>query len=133
METKNLLFDNSGQQLLNETKVDSYLEIFNNFITDFIQWWYVQMPIWHLRALRRVVIFLDDNLSFSLLLKNFFVPWHRDKDILGYLVGITTKVLYLPIAFIIIATFTTTYIFFIFFWLLLPPSTVFLIIRSFWM
>ncbi|KUK77680.1 MAG: transmembrane(s)protein [candidate division WS6 bacterium 34_10] len=133
METKNLLLDNSGQQLLNETKVDSYLEIFNNFITDFIQWWYVQMPIWHLRALRRVVIFLDDNLSFSLLLKNFFVPWHRDKDILGYLVGITTKVLYLPIAFIIIATFTTTYIFFIFFWLLLPPSTVFLIIRSFWM
>ncbi len=133
METKNLLFDNSGQQLLNETKVDSYLEIFKNFIRDFIQWWYVQMPIWHLRALRRVVIFLDDNLSFNLLLNNFFVPWHRDKDILGYLVGITTKVIYLPIAFIIIATFTIAYIFFIFFWLLLPPSTVFLIIRSFWM
>ncbi|KUK75876.1 MAG: transmembrane(s)protein [candidate division WS6 bacterium 34_10] len=133
METKNLLFDNSGQQLLNETKVDSYLEIFNNFIRDFIQWWYVQMPIWHLRALRRIVIFLDDNLSFSLLLKNFFVPWHRDKNAIGYLIGITSKVIYLPIAFIIIATFTTTYIFFIFFWLLLPPSTVVLIIRSFWM
>jgi hypothetical protein len=133
METKNLLFDNSGQQLLNETKVDSYLEIFNNFIRDFIQWWYVQMPIWHLRALRRVVIFLDDNLSFSLLLNNFFVPWHRDKNAIGYFIGITSKVIYLPIAFLIIATFTITYIFFIFFWLLLPPSTVILIIRSFWM
>jgi hypothetical protein len=132
MESKNLIINNSGQQLLNETKVNSYFEIFITYIQDFLKWWYVQMPIWHLRTLRRVVIVLDDNLSFSLLLSNFFLPWHRDKNIMGYLVGILSKTLYLPIAFAIIAATTTTYIIFILFWLLLPPSTLIFIIRSFW-
>ena len=133
MESKNLILDNSGQQLLNETKVNSYFEILINFLQDFIQWWYIQMPIWHLRTLRRVVIFLDDNLSFSLLLTNFFVPWHRDKNVMGYLVGILSKLFFLPIAFSIIAISTVTYMLFMFLWLLLPPSTLILIIRSFWM
>jgi hypothetical protein len=132
MESKNLVIDNSGQQLLNETKVDSYFEIFVNFLNDFLNWWYVQMPIWHLRTLRRIVVVLDDNFSFTLLLRNFFLPWHRDRNILGYLVGILSKLFYLPIVFAIIITITVTYILFIFFWLLLPPSTFIFIIRSFW-
>jgi hypothetical protein len=132
MESKNLILDNSGQQLLNETKVNSYSEIFIYFLKDFFQWWYIQMPIWHLRTLRRIVVFLDDNLSFSLLLSNFFVPWHRDRNVMGYLVGIVSKIVFLPISFVLIAVSTITYIMFIFFWLLLPPSTLILIIRSFW-
>lgn len=132
MESKNLIIDNSGQQLLNETKVNSYFEFFINFSQNFLNWWYVQMPIWHLRTLRRLIIVLDDNLSFSLLLKHFFLPWHRDKNILGYLVGITSKIFYLPISFAIITVAVITYILFIFFWLLLPLSTLVFIIRSFW-
>lgn len=127
-----MIINNSGQQLLNETKVNSYFEIFTNYIQDFLKWWYIQMPIWHLRTLRRIVVVLDDNLSFSLLLSNFFLPWHRDKNIMGYVVGILSKLFYLPIAFAIIAASTITYILFIFFWLLLPPSTFIFIIRSFW-
>jgi len=132
MESKNLILDNSGQQLLNETKVNSYFEIFIEFLQNFLKWWYIQMPIWHLRTLKRVVVFLDDNLSFSLLIRDFFLPWHRDKNILGYLVGIVSKLVFLPIAFSLIAIATVTYILFIFFWLLLPPSTLIFIIRSFW-
>jgi hypothetical protein len=132
MESKNLVIDNSGQQLLNEAKVNSYFEIFLGFLNEFLTWWYVKMPIWHLRSLRRIVIVFDDNLSFSLLLKNFFLPWHRDKNILGYMVGITSKLFYLPICFFVIVSITITYILFIFFWLLLPPSTLVFIIRSFW-
>lgn len=132
MESKNLVIDNSGQQLLNETKVNSYFEFFINFLQNFLNWWYVQMPIWHLRTLRRIIIVLDDNLSFSLLLTHFFLPWHRDKNALGYLVGITSKIVYLPVAFAIITIAVITYILFIFFWLLLPPSTLVFIIRSFW-
>ena len=132
MESKNLIINNSGQQLLNETKVNSYFEIFVNFLQNFLSWWYIQMPIWHLRTLKRLVVVLDDNLSFSLLLTHFFLPWHRDKNPLGYLVGILSKLFYLPIAFIIISLAIVTYILFILFWLLLPPSTLLFIIRSFW-
>ena len=132
MESKNLIINNSGQQLLNETKVNSYFEIFISYTQNFFLWWYIQMPIWHLRALRRVVVVLDDNLSFSLLLRNFFLPWHRDRNIMGYLVGILSKFFYLPIAFAIIAGTVITYILFLLLWLLLPPSTIIFIIRSFW-
>jgi hypothetical protein len=132
MESKNLVIDNSGQQLLNETKVDSYFEIFVNFIKDFLSWWYVQMPIWHLRTLKRIIIILDNNLSFSLLLRNLFLPWHRDKSVLGYMVGILSKLFYLPLAFLIIICTTVTYILFIFFWLLLPLGTLVFTISSLW-
>jgi hypothetical protein len=131
MESKNLLLDNSGQQLLNETKVSSYFEISLTFLNDFLKWWYIQMPIWHLRTLKRVIVVLDDNLSFSLLLRNFFLPWHRDKNILGYIVGISSKLFYLPIALTLILTISTAYLIFIIFWLLLPPSTIVFLIRSF--
>ena len=131
MESKNLLLDNSGQQLLNETKVSSYFEISLTFLNDFLKWWYIQMPIWHLRTLKRIIVVLDDNLSFSLLLRNFFLPWHRDKNMLGYIVGITSKIFYLPIALGLILVITLAYTAFIIFWLLLPPSTIIFIIRSF--
>jgi hypothetical protein len=90
------------------------------------------MPIWHIRMIRRIVTVLDDNLSFSLLLKNFFLPWHRDRNIMGYIVGIVSKLVYLPIALLIITTTIIVYLLFFFFWLLLPPSTLVFIIRSFW-
>jgi len=131
MESKNLLLDNSGQQLLNETKVNSYFEIFLTFLNTYLKWWYIQMPIWHLRTVKRIIVVMDDNLSFSLLLRNFFLPWHRDRNPIGYIVGITTKILYLPLALSLIVTITFTYIMFIILWLLLPPTTIIFTLRSF--
>lgn len=131
MESKNLLLDNSGQQLLNETKVNSNFEILLTFLNDYLKWWYIQMPIWHLRTLKRIIVVMDDNLSLSLLVRNFFLPWHRDRNVLGYLVGITSKLVYIPIAILLIVAITLTYLMFIIFWLLLPPSTLIFLIRSF--
>ena len=89
------------------------------------------MPIWHLRTLKRVVVVLDDNLSFSLLMRNFFLPWHRDRNLLGYIVGISSKIIYLPIALAVILGLTSAYLVFLLFWLLLPPSTIIFLLRSF--
>ena len=65
--------DNSGSQLIQFEKTDSYSKIFVYFIQDFLNWWYVKMPIRHLRILGRISVFVDDNLSMSLLFKNFFI------------------------------------------------------------
>jgi len=89
------------------------------------------MPIWHLRTLKRLIIVLDDNLSLSLLTRNFFLPWHRDKTPIGYTVGILSKILYLPIAITLMITITLTYTLFLLFWLLLPPTTIIFTLRSF--
>jgi len=113
MEAKNALIDNSGQQSLSEIKIDSYISIFFFTIQDFLNWWYVKMPIWHLRRLTRLSVVVDDQFSISLLLKNFFLPWHRDNSMIGYLFGIVMKLL------------------FFLFWLLLPIGSLVFIILSF--
>jgi hypothetical protein len=131
METKNTLIDNSGQQSLNEIKIDSYISIFFFTVQDFLNWWYVKMPIWHLRRLVRVSVVIDDQFSISLLLRNFFLPWHRDNSMIGYIFGIIMKLLYLPIAIFIYLLCITLYLVFFIFWLLLPVGTLVFIILSF--
>ncbi len=131
METKNALIDNSGQQSLNEIKIDSYLTIFFFTVQDFLNWWYVKMPIWHLRRLVRLSVVVDDQFSISLLLKNFFLPWHRDYSVIGYIFGIIMKLLYLPIAMFIYFLCVSFYLAFLIFWLLLPIGSLVFIILSF--
>ena len=93
--------DNSGSQLIQFEKTDSYSKILVYFIQDFLNWWYVKMPIRHLKILGRISVLVDDNLSMSLLFKNFFVPWHRDNSLIGYFFGFLVKIFYLPIALLI--------------------------------
>ncbi len=88
------------------------------------------MPIWHLRMLARISLIVDDNLSLSLLLKNFFLPWHRDFSVIGYFVGITIKAIYIPIALIAYVLVISIYLGIIVLWMLLPPATIFFIFRS---
>lgn len=130
MEVKNTVSDNSGQQLLTGIKVDSYTAILLYSFQDFLKWWYVKMPIWHLRELNRLATVVDDQLSLSLLAKTFFTPWHRDYSAMGYLFGITMRILYLPIALAIFLLFFFAYLIFIIFWLVLPVATLTLIITS---
>jgi len=130
MEVKNTVTDNSGQQLLTGTKVDSYAAILLYAFQDFLRWWYVKMPIWHLRQLNRVATVVDDQLSLSLLFKTFFTPWHRDYSAMGFLFGITMRILYLPIATAIFLTIFFLYLAFIIFWIVLPIATLTFIITS---
>jgi hypothetical protein len=130
MEQKNILTSSGGQKVLNEDGVDNLLVVFTYAIKDFLYWWYVKMPLWHLRMLARISTLVDDNLSISLLFKNFFLPWHRDFSFIGYTFGILIKVIYLPIAIIGYLFCNVMYLFLILVWLLLPPATLFFILRS---
>lgn len=131
MEAKNTLADSSGQQLLNEIKIDSYLAIFLFTVQDFLRWWYVKMPIWHLKRIARLSVVVDDQFSISLLIRNFFLPWHRDYSAMGYLFGIVMKILFLPIGISIYLLTMLTYISIFLLWLILPIGTVVFVIISF--
>lgn len=131
MEAKNTLADSSGQQLLNEIKIDSYLSIFFFTFQDFLRWWYIKMPIWHLRRLGRLGVVVDDQFSISLLIKNFFLPWHRDYSLIGYVFGILMKILYLPIAITIYLLCMLIYFTLFLFWLILPVGALVFVIISF--
>ncbi|MGI6484502.1 MAG: hypothetical protein ACOX0R_02685 [Candidatus Dojkabacteria bacterium] len=129
MEQKNLL-KNTGQQLIDTDRTDSYLQILVYYIQDFLNWWYVKMSVRHLKILGRLSTIVDDNLSISLLFKNFFTPWHRDRTIIGYFFGIFIKLLYLPIALVIYMSIIFLYMTFILIWLILPIVTIVFIITS---
>lgn len=132
MEAKNTLVDSSGQQLLNQIKIDSYIAIFLFTFQDFLRWWYIKMPIWHLRRLARLSIVIDDQFSVSLLIRHFFLPWHRDNSAIGYLFGILMKVLFLPFGISIYLASIALYLLLFIFWLILPiGSLVFVIISLF--
>lgn len=130
MAQQNILTNSTDQQLLNESGVDNNIEIIGYSFKQFIRWWYAKMSMWHLKMLGRISILLDDNLSISLLLKNFFLPWHRDFSFIGYVFGILIKILYLPIAISIYLSFCTLYITLILLWFLLPPVTLLFIFKS---
>ena len=83
MNSENSVLDSSGQQLLNQSKTDSYAEIAVYSFQNFLKWWYVKMPIWHLKRIARASVVLDDNLSISLLLKHFFVTTRSEERRVG--------------------------------------------------
>lgn len=130
MEANKLLTTSNGQQVLNETKIDNHLVVFTQSLKDFLNWWYVKMPLWHIRMLVRISTFIDDNTSISLLIRNFFLPWHRDYSAIGYTFGIIMKLLYLPLAIFAYLIGISIYLAIILIWLLLPPATIFFIFRS---
>ncbi|HNW23339.1 MAG TPA: hypothetical protein PKH06_01090 [Candidatus Dojkabacteria bacterium] len=130
MIQKNALTNNGGQQLLNENRIDSTLSILRYSIKEFLNWWYIKMLVWHLKMLERVSVLADDNLSLTLLLKNFFLPWHRDYSFIGYVFGILIKLIYLPFALITYLVLSTIYLVLIVLWLVLPPATILFILRS---
>jgi hypothetical protein len=132
MKTTNTLVDSSGQQLLNQIKIDSYLSIARFTFQDFLKWWYIKMPIWHLRRFARLSIVLDDQFSISLLIRNFFLPWHRDYSVIGYVFGVIMKILYLPIGMTIYLLSMILYLLVFILWLILPvASSVFVLISLF--
>lgn len=130
MQTTKKQKTSPDQQSLDEIKINTYPQTFGIWIKEFLTWWYVQMPIWHLRTLKRLLIVIDDNLSITLLFQHFFLPWHRDKQIIGYVFGIIIKVIYLPIAITIFVLGLLLYLIFILVWLVIPPGSIYFLIYT---
>ena len=129
MKQKNIV-DSSGQQHIQPVKTDSYPQILVFYIQDFLNWWYIKIPSRYLRIFGRLSTILDDNLSISLLFKNFFVPWHRDRTVIGFIFGIVIKIIYLPIAITLYIIALIAYLLFILIWLILPIAIIVFIAMS---
>ena len=125
-----LFTDNTGQQIIQEVTTDSYIDIFWYSIKDFFSWWYLEMPVRHLRRLQRLIVILNDQLSITLLISNFFLPWRRHKSFPGYFFGIVIKAIYIPVAIAGFLICTTLYFAFIIFWLLIPVALIFAITKT---
>lgn len=97
---------------------------------DFLDWWFVQMPVVYISFLRRLSTVLNDKLSITLLLKTFFVPWHRDNSFVGYIVGFVMRLLYLPIALIIYFSVVIGATLGVFLWIAMPMIAGILIILT---
>lgn len=102
----------------------SFTQIFAIELNDFFTWWYIKMPILYLTFLKRAAIVIDDNMSISLMASSFHIPWRRDSTIFGYLIGITLRVLYLPVALIAFVLTMALILLFILFWMLIPIVTI---------
>lgn len=99
-------------------------------ISSFFYWWYIEVPSWYLGFFQRIALICDDSFSISLLLRTFFVPWHRDSSWIGRMFGILIRIIYLPIAIcltliILLILFTIAAI-----WAVLPLLAVLSILRS---
>lgn len=114
-------------ELVSYTKPTKILRF---YISDFFNWWYIQMPIIYMIRLQRIVRVLNDQLSFTLLLRTFFSPWKKDKRFVAYVIGITVRIFYLPIAGIIILLAALLSIVFLFTWILLPILSLFMALMT---
>ena len=99
-------------------------------IKDLLYWWYIQMPIFYIQKLSRVSTVVSDQLSLSILIRHFFLPWKRHRAAVGYFIGITTKLLYLPIAISIYLASMLTFLGLILLWVFIPLMAVFFTLIS---
>jgi len=109
---------------------NSIKNLTKEFLKDFFEWWYVQMPVKYILMLRRVTLIINDKFSISILIKTFLIPWHRDTSFVGYLIGIIMRIIYLPIAITILLFSIGGYLAFILFWLFIPVTTLIMIFIS---
>lgn len=113
------------------TQNPSTSKLLVNYISDLASWWFVSMPVYMLRSLARLNQVLNDKLSILLLLETFFVPWKRDYKLIGRFMGVIMRIIYIPIALLIVLIINLAYISAILIWLVLPIITGFLILFGF--
>lgn len=83
---------------LRQPNLFEYIGVAFSFVRTFFGWWYGDLPLSILALMKRVVIVLNDQTSFGVILNGFFRPWKNDYNIVGWLIGIIIKLVYLPIA-----------------------------------
>jgi hypothetical protein len=99
-------------------------------IKDFSTWWYIVQPVAFIKQYIRLIDIIDDKFSTSFLIRTFLVPWHRDRQLVGYMVGIIARLIFIPIGLILIALTTTGYLSLLLFWVLIPIIALAMIIIS---
>lgn len=113
-----------------EIPSDNLFVVLSFTVKDFLDWWFVQMPIVYLNYLRRLSTLLNDQLSISLLLRTFFTPWHRDSKPVGYFMGIVMRIIYLPIALMIYFSVVISSTLGVFLWIAMPMIALILILLT---
>ena len=88
------------------------------------------MPTWYIGLIYRVAILCDDTFSISLLIKTFFVPFHRDKSWIGHGFGVAIRLVYLPLVIILTAFILLILISITVLWALLPIISIIGILRT---
>jgi hypothetical protein len=104
--------------------------IFIREIPAFIYWWYVEMPTWYMGFIQRIAVLLDDTFSISLLVKTFFVPFHRDTSWVGRGFGIGIRLVYIPLALLISLLILALLTAVTLFWAFLPVISIYSLIRA---
>ncbi len=114
------------------TDSTSPYQFLTNTFKDFTTWWYIKQPVVYIKQYIRIIDIIDDRFSTSFLLRTFFVPWHRDKHPVGYLIGIVARLIFIPIGLFLVALTTTGYVSLMLFWIIIPIlSAVMTIISPF--
>ena len=88
------------------------------------------MPTWYMGFIRRMAVLLDDTFSISLLMKTFFVPFHRDRSWVGRGFGIAIRIVYIPLASFISLVILALLIAITVFWALLPIISIYSLIKA---
>lgn len=88
------------------------------------------MPGWFISFMKRALVLCDDTLSITLLLKTFFVPWHRDYSMTGRGFGIAMRLLYIPVAAFLTGIVLAILAVALIAWALLPFIAIFSILRT---
>ncbi|WKZ31280.1 MAG: hypothetical protein QY318_00705 [Candidatus Dojkabacteria bacterium] len=109
---------------------DNIFVVISFTVRDFLDWWFVQMPVVYIGFLRRLSSVINDQLSITLLLKTFFTPWHRDKSFVGYFIGIAVRLIYLPIALLIYFSVIILSTLGVFLWIAMPMIAIILIVLT---
>ncbi len=108
----------------------SYVDIAMYYFYDFFDWWYIKMPILLFKFATRFLSVANDQLSFSLLLRTFLVPWHRDNKLVGYFMGIMMRIIFLPISFLLLLLLSLASLVVIIIWILLPILSIIMLFLS---
>ena len=88
------------------------------------------MPTWYIGIIQRTAIVCDDTFSISLLLKTFFVPFHRDTSWVGRGFGIAIRLIYIPLAAFLTAIVLLFLIAIAIIWALLPLISLYSLLRA---
>lgn len=94
-------------------------KIFLNLVHFWI-WWYRGVLIWFVRFYKNLIIFLDNKLAVSLMLRMLFVPLFHDTTIVGRSLSLIFRLIRVVIGSLVLLTASAMMIFWLVCWLGLP-------------
>jgi hypothetical protein len=116
------------QQYTHRPTLFDSIRAFTEFIRTFFGWWYGDIPLTLFLKLQRTLVVLNDRTSFSLILSGLFLPWKKDYNPIGWLLGIIIKLLYLPFIAVLLLTVILIYFAVLFIQLAILPVIIGLIL-----